>query len=202
MAANFNIRITFNAMNLGVAQNTFTFRDTFAATRPDAVLLADALNWMEAFYAPISPYLDSQMVFMGGQVDEVAFVAGKLEIIRNVGTISPAISGTQNAQGTALTTALSLLAKTATPKVRGGKRLGAFTENHMVDALWTNTLLTQGVTATAVWIGGPSSVPGGSTAFEAGVMSTALQGFAKFTGQGSVTNVPGTQVTRKPLRGA
>lgn len=202
MAASFQIRVTFNYLGLGVAQNTFTFRDTSGITRPDATQVSVATAWINAIYAPLRAYMDTEYTLLSAVLDEVDFgPLGTVIVVRSLGALGVTVNGQQAGESTALTTAGSARADTAAPKVAGSKRFGGFTEVHLQNALWLNNILSALTAATAAWIAGPTGATGTSL-YLAGVMSLAGQVFRQFVGTGSVTNVPGTQVTRKPLRGA
>jgi len=194
--ANFKAIIRFNQQNLGQAVNVFTFDMTPVFT--DAQLLASAANWIAAIYSPLRNYMDTGCVFASGQVLEVDDAG---DTIRIVGGIAPAVSGLNATEQTQLTSAFTGTARTAVPGVRGSKRFAGMSEIASIEGLLSNAALSALATAVANWLVGPIP-PVGSGGARAGVISSAVAGFVPFTNSGIATNIPGTQVTRKPGRGS
>jgi hypothetical protein len=124
-------------------------------------------------------------------------VEGK--VLRSIGIMEPNIAGLTGADTVALTTAGSGFARTNVPKTRGSKRFFGFWEARLLGGLWVNVVIDALAQAVFEWLDGP----GGEIVSNlvAGVLSTTLQQFVAFSGSGAVTNIAGTQVTRKPLRG-
>jgi len=120
------------------------------------------------------------------------------QLIREVGGISPVISGTSSGDSSAGPTAMSAQANTNTPKARGGKRFPPPVDTVVVGQLLTNTALSLLASAASYWL---APGLGGINPWESGIFSTFAGGFVPFNGTGTVRNIPGTQTTRKPGRG-
>jgi len=193
--ADYRVNIRYNQQNLGSAVNTFVFRESIG-TPSDAQLLAAATAWMERIYDPLRPFMDSGCVFASGQVVEVNNLN---ETVRVVGGITPDISGTASGDQLALVTAASAFARTFEPKVRGSKRFPGVVETQQADGLLANPIVAALVEAVIEWLA--NFVIAGLAEGFPGVMSTTVLDFVEFAGTAVVTNIPGTQVTRKPLRG-
>lgn len=200
MAANYQVRVRFLQQGLGVAMNVWTARNIAAIQPSDPTILADMEAWMEAIYAPLRPVMDTGCTFADADVVEVTFdEEGKVIVARVVGTIVPTISGLGTAEQLPLVDAGSAFARTGAPRVRGNKRFPGVSEVVQAEGLFNNVLLDALASAALAWLLGPT--PGPFSSWLAGVMATSLLAFREFNGQAAVTNVPGTQVTRKPLRG-
>jgi len=196
MSKLYKISVRFNDNNHGVAMNSFTWLETSLVPLPDAQVLERSEQWLNAIYAPLRIYMDTGYSFVEAQVDEISQATG--ETVRGVGGITPTIGGQSAQDMLPAPDAGSALARTAIPRVRGQKRFGGFIEGQQTDGLLLNPLLSALAAATTQWILGAALEPAAST----GVWSSKTLGFVPFNGSGVVTNVPGTQVSRKPGRGA
>lgn len=192
----YQVVVTHNQQNLGIAQNKYWF-EAPPELPGNPLWLAAVGSWMDAIYSPLQSSLDSGFVSMGVSID---MVDNDGSVLTHMGTTNPAISGTNAGDQLALTTALTLTARTFAPKIRGSKRIGGAEEGTQKDGLFLNGMLTAGVTAAIQWVLGPAGF--GIAGAQAGVLSRTYQAFYPFTGSLQVTNIPGTQVTRKPGRGA
>lgn len=193
----FRVNIRFNQQNLGTAINTFTCIQEFGEILNDATLLNDMTSWMEDIYDPLLSLMDTGFQFASGQVLEMGEDGS---IVRIVGSISPDISGTANSDQLALPTAASAFVRTNEPKIRGSKRFSGFCEPNQADGLFDNALLNAMALAVIAWASNRGSVL--TALYEPGVLSTSLETFVRFAGTAVITNIPGTQVTRKPGRGS
>lgn len=194
MATIVKITLKFNLNNLSVGMNSFFFRDS-VDIGSDAGYLAAADTWMDDFWAPLRPVMDSGVVLMSASVDEIVAATGHID--RHIGGITPVVNGTNNSSALPQIVAGSMFARTDVPKVRGGKRIAGFHAGGSVEGLFTNTVLTALAAAATVWIDGPA----GYATFNPGVWSSKVSGFVDFIPQAGVTNIPGSQVTRKIGRG-
>lgn len=190
----YKVDIRFNNQGLGSAQNVFWF-ESGAAAGEHSFILSAATSWIQTIYGPLRPFMDTGCSFASGRVLRVAEDGEVLEVI---GSITPVIGGTNNSEGLALPTAGSSFARTNNAKVKGSKRWPGFVEGTQVDGLFTNAIVAAMAQAVAEWIGSFLIALFQATP---GVLSTSEVTFLPFSGTGVVTNVPGTQVTRKPLRG-
>lgn len=189
------ITLVFNNANRGVAVNSFVWNnnDPIAA---DSVILSRSEQWMQAIFTPLRAHMSNQYTLSSGQVDEINPADGK--VLRHIGNINPSVSGTSGLEMLPTVDAASALARTNVPKVRGTKRFGGLTEATQVNGLFLNPLVSALATAAAEWLAGT----GLSLIDQPGVWSSKESGFVPFANSGAVTNVPGTQVSRKPGRGA
>lgn len=191
----YQVSIRFSQQALGSAVNVFWFEAGIQSDVPQ--FLSDVADWVEDMYDTLRPHMDQGTVFASGAVNRMNINGTIAEVM---GSINPVISGQDSGQQLALPTAGSVFARTGEPGVRGSKRLPGIVEDVLVDGLFTNAILQAMLSFAASWILGPSAFGVGG-AF-AGVLSSKLEAFAPFSGSGATTNVPGTQVTRKPLRGS
>ena len=195
MAINIKVSMKFNAGNVGNAYNVFCCEFNAVGSPTDASVLSLMEDWMESIYNPIKGFMSEAYVANGARVSEIDETGA---VVRVIGTISPAISGTAVNDPNSGPTSMSGFARTNVPKVRGSKRFPGVTDTNVVGQLLTNAAVSALADAVAAWIG----MPGLPLFYRAGVISSKALGFAPFSGTGAVTNVPGTQVTRKPFRGA
>jgi hypothetical protein len=86
-------------------------------------------------------------------------------------------------------------------RTRARKSLSGFVESVILQGLFDNSGFARLVNFGAYWVYGPTAA-GVANAWLPGTLSLRLGQFAGFTGSFTVTNVPGTQVTRKIGRGA
>ena len=192
----FKISAKWNQQNLGTAINVFHFEEN-SGTPTDASLLARAAEYLEDVYNPLVSGMDTGCVFMSGQLSQVA---ANGETIRIVGSITPTFNAQLGGDQLALTSAASIMARTGDPKARGSKRMPGISEAMQSDGLFSNALLAKlALSALAYVIDGGNILTWISYQ---GVLSTVSQTFKRFSGTAVITNVPGTQVTRKPLRGS
>jgi len=196
MATNYKMTVVFNAAGLGVSTNVFWFQDQDSSPPIDSLVLGLASDWAEAMWEPISGFMADSFKLKEAIVDEVDSQGAK---IRNVGSIDPAIDGNSPGDPLALTTAGSSFVRTSTPRVQGRKRWPGFHEGTTAGGLFINNLLSALAAATLEWLGGPGTIIFAS--FVSGVISKRIGDFVPFADSGVATSVPGTQVTRKPLRG-
>lgn len=192
------IAASWNMGSLGIAQNTYTLRWSGAINPLDSVLLSAMSAYLTSIYVTsgLTGVMHSSCTSLGAQVSEIT-ASGAL--VRIIGGISPAISGTSGGDMNAGPTAMSGTARTNVPKVRGSKRFPGVIDSGVVGQLLTNSVMSFLVAAVSRWISGAGSTGGN---YVAGVPSTRTGGWVDFNLTGLVKNVPGTQVTRKPLRGA
>jgi len=197
MATNYKVEVRFNNQNLGSAVNVFYAQDTNVTPDPDQDVLDRMETWIQNVYGSLRPLMDTGFVFASGRVLEVDNLG---VLVRIIGGINPDISGLVTAQTLTLPAAGSATARTATPRVQGRKRFGGLVEGSLLDGLYDNALLTALGTALIQWLIGPGF--GIVASWLSGVISSKLENFAPFDDNGLVTNIPGTQVTRKPGRGS
>ena len=190
----YRVDVRFNMQNLGSGVNVFWFE--WGNVENPTSFLGAVTDWVESMYEPLVGFIDSGCVFADAQVVSVDVEGETIEVI---GSITPNISGTSNTEQLPSTSAASAMARTGTPKVQGRKRIPGIVEGAQIDALFTNPIVTAMAQFVVAWILGPAGF--GLPDAVAGVLSSKLLDFAGFSGSGTVTNVPGTQVTRKPLRG-
>lgn len=196
MADNYKIRVQYNLAGLGVSTNVFWVQNTIGVSPPDNLLLDALEGWVEDIYTGLAAFMSDEHTFRDGIVDEVD-AAGL--VIRTVGSIAPNIDGQNVNDTTALTTAGSSFVRTAVPRVKGSKRWPGLVEAGTINGLFTNQFLAAIAEATLVWLAGPGAEI--LLGLVAGVISEKAGDFVPFADSGVATNVPGTQVTRKPLRG-
>lgn len=195
MPAIYKVTVAFNQNNLGRAMNSFTWRDNVDTFLLDSAVLAASENYINDIFGPLRPYMDTGYVFIEGQVAEIAAADGS--VVRLVGGITPTISGTAAGDMLPSVVAASGLARTEVPKVRGTKRFGGIVEAKQDNGLFDNPLLAALAGAVAEWIAGDAL----GLLSSPGVWSEKQAGFVPFNGSGLVTNIPGSQVSRKPGRG-
>lgn len=194
-ATTYKISVTLNAGGRGKAVNVFYARNVAATQPSDAVVIATLTGWVGSIFSALRPWISNTYTHMETLVQAID---NNGTVIRNVGTGTAAVAGTAVGDPSAGTTAMSMMARTNVPKVRGSKRIAGLIDSGVVGQLLTNAALAALASAVSQWVLGP----GAGSQFFPGVHSTTLPGFVNFSGVGVVTNVPGTQVTRKPGRGA
>lgn len=193
--AYYKIIVTFNNHNLGKAVNVFHFRN--ASGGPTDNQLRDvASGYIEDFYGTMTALLDGNLVFMDAQLVEVDLAD---EVVRVLGSLTPTITPSGSGDMLSLTTAGSIFARTSLAKARGSKRIPGIRENQLLGALFDNAILNAMVNAALVYISDRGSVL--TWIFRPGVISVVNAAWADFSGTAVVTNIPGTQVTRKVGRG-
>jgi len=196
-SAIYKVNVRFNLFSLGSAVNVFYCRQSTGTLSGDSTVLAALEDWITAILTPAATITKSTVTLAGAQVLQVN-AAGVTQ--RIVGNITPTWSPAGTGDSLALPTAGSLFARTNTPKVRGAKRVPAFTEGYQSDGLFNNTVVTVLAGYALAWLLGPAGF--GLPESVAGVVSSAVVDFVPFNGTGAATNIPGTQTTRKPLRGS
>lgn len=194
MAKIYKVILTFNLNNLSTGQNSFIVRDPALIPYTDGLLLPILEDWVTSMWDSLRNHMDSGCTLISGAVDEIDNATG--EVIRHVGNISPSCNGAIGGDALTHFSAGSAFARTGVPGVRGSKRIAGLSEASSVDGLWTNLLLAALGTFASRWLVGlnPDNL-------EAGVWSSKVSSFVPFVPQGGVTNVPGTQVSRKIGRG-
>ena len=188
------VNLRFNQQNLGSAVNVYHAQ--YGEPYADTALLEECTQWMEDIYTPLRQYMDAGCTFASGQVLEVD---NEGTTIRVIGGITPVVSGNASGDQLTLVAAASAFARTEFPKVRGGKRFPGISEGQQQDGLFLNPLMAAMVDAVVAWISERGSIL--TELFTPGVISLQQLDFVEFAGSAVVTNIPGTQVTRKPLRG-
>lgn len=192
----YRLRQEFSQQGLGIAQNIYWLQNDTLLPPTDSQLLDAAVDYMEAIYAPLLPHLADTLTSRGVVMDEVG-TDGK--VIRTIGSRSTAINGESDNDPLALTTAGSGFVRTNAPKARGGKRFPGIREAGTIQGLFTNTVVTALAAAVLEWLTG-DGIPI-LLDLVTGILSITRSEFIPFSDSAVVTNVPGTQVTRKPLRG-
>jgi len=196
MAAVYSVNLKFNAGNTGVAHNVFYMQYTNLGQPPDAGVLNMAQSWLNRVYAPLRNFMSTSYVSQGARVD-LLDADGRID--RHIGTVSVVATGNSGNDPNSGPTSMSGLARTGIPKVRGGKRFPGIIDTKVAGLLLTNDAVGAMAQAVAEWLVADTSFPFG---YQSGVWSTRENMFIPFSASGMVTNVPGTQVTRKPFRGA
>ena len=197
MAAIYRVTLTFSANGYGTASNVFHVQNTSSTQPSDALILGDMSNYMSGIFNQLRPYMSNTTTLLSGLVQ---LVNGAGQVIRNIGGITPTVGGTATSEASANTVAMSVTARTNEPKVRGGKRFPGLVESSLVGQVFTNGMVAILTNVLALWIGG--YLGGGIRPYLAGVVSSKVVAFVPFNGTGILKNYPGTQVTRKPFRGA
>lgn len=193
----YRANVKFNMQNLGSGVNTFVF-EIPGGTQPSNNEIRQAVkDWIEDLYDEIKTQMDNGCTFASGQIVRLAS-DGTTDAL--IGGFSADISGTADGSQLASTTAASMYARTDLAGIRGSKRIPGIFEGAQDNALFDNSLLVDlaffagkmlfNFFVTFILEGVP------------GVWSTREQAFVPFSDTAVVTNVPGTQVTRKPGRGS
>lgn len=196
MAKTYQVTVVLNNGSVGQMLNKFTCHNAAATVPVDSVVLSHMTQWINNIFATLRPFLGVDVTHSSSWVSEMN---ANGTVARLVGFITPTVSGTGGADGEPGQVALSMSPRTAVPKVRGGKRFSGVVENSIVAKLFVNSALSAGAAAFAYWASGVA-FPGVAT-YVAGVLSSKVGGFVPFAGGGTLKNVPGTQTTRKALRG-
>ena len=192
----YRIRMEFSQQGLGIAQNIYWLQNNDLLQPTDGQLLDAAVDWMTAIYAPLLPHMATTIKSRGLVMDEVD--TGGL-LVRLIGSRAVAADGQSLDDPLPLPAAGSGFVRTNAPKVRGGKRFPGIREAGTIQGLFTNAVTTALAAAVLEWLSG-QGIPI-LLDLITGVLSVTLAQFVPFSDSGVVTNVPGTQVTRKPLRG-
>lgn len=188
--------LTLNRGNQGVAMNDFCH--TTGAVDPTwSVTSAVLTAYINAIYSPLRSVMTNTMTLISCQVDKIN-PDGTVQA--TLGSIVPTVSGLSTTDMNSGPTSMTIGARTLVPKVRGGKRFAGANQDVIVSQLFVNPTVLLMAQAAAAYI--TIYVSSGVT-FTPGVISTKVAGFVPFSTSGAWTkNVPGTQVTRKPGRGA
>jgi len=194
-ATTYKITVVQNAGGRGQVVNVFYTRNVNATQPSDAVVLSSCLGWVGSIFSALRPFIHNSYTHMNTIVQAIN---NDGTILREIGSGTSAVTGTGGGDPSAGTTAMSMFARTIRPGSRGSKRIAGLIDSSVVLQLIPNAALGAMTQAVAQWMLGPGAASG----FLSGVHSTTLPGFVNLTGVGVVTNVPGTQVTRKPGRGA
>jgi len=191
----YKVEVKFNQQNLGSALNVYWFQ--IEGTQPtNTQIKAGVTNWIESIYAPLVPTMDAGCTFSSCRITVVDTDGNT---IGEVGDITCDISGSQSGHQLTLVAAASAFARTLVGKIQGRKRFPGISEDRNTDGLFDNVLLNALAQAALEWVATFAI----STFFgHPGVLSLSTGTFKQFTGTAVITNVPGTQVTRKPLRGS
>lgn len=194
----YKIALSFSNNARGLAMNSFTWAYDFGSSvLDDSVVLSTSTTWINLIFNSLRPRMDSGYVLTSAVVSEISPVTG--ELIRIIGGITPTCSGTAATEMLPCVDAASAFCRTQVPRVRGSKRFGGVIEGDQADGLFNNTLVTALATAVAYWLAGPSA---GFPGYSSGVWSSRVSNYVPFANSAVVTNIPGTQVSRKPGRGA
>lgn len=194
-ATTYKVTVRINAGNRGQAVNVFYARNVAATQPSDSVVISTLTGWIGSIFSPLRPWLSNTFTHLETLVQAIG---NDGVVTRNIGTGTSAVSGTAVGDPSAGPTAMSMLARTNVPKVRGSKRIAGVIDSAVVTQVLTSAALSALAAAVSQWVVGP----GAGSQFFPGVHSTTLPGFVNFSGVGVVTSIPGTQVTRKPGRGA
>ncbi len=189
----------WSVAGLGREYNTYSLREDRPTTDTDANILTDIMAYLTGIHVTsgLRNIIHTSRVFYSGVLWECT--AGGA-VIRQVGTLgSSVLNGQSGGDGEPGTVALSVTARTNTPDVRGGKRWSGVVGGGIVGGLLTNGVFSIVVAALTRYLT-PYTVLGVKW-YTPGVFSTKTGGFVPFNGQGLAINIPGTQNTRKPLRG-
>lgn len=185
--------------SLGIVQNTYTFRHNAVSQDSDTILKANVNAWMQGIY-DLSGYRDimhTSLAFGSGLLEQITSIGTAIRIVGGFGDST--LSGTSGGDSEPATVAGSATARTNVSGVRGGKRFPPPADNNVIGGLLTNTPFSFLVAATVRWLAGYTVL--GVPRYVAGVPSTKTGGWVDFNNTGLVINIPGTQVTRKPMRG-
>lgn len=191
----FRITLKFNQQSLGSAFNVFYFRNSVGSPT-DTQIRTVATDYINDIFDTLRNSMDAGCTFSSCQIDEVNLAN---ETIRSLGSITPTVSGTASGDQLSLFTAGSMFARTDRAKTRGSKRLPGISEGRHVDGLFDNTLITALVNAALAYFSERGSVL--TWIFQPGVISLIDNTWHALSGSAVVTNVPGSQVTRKVGRG-
>lgn len=192
--------LTWNLGALGVAQNTYHFRHDALTADSDTVLRANVMAWMTGIYVTsgLRNVMHTSIQFASGQLDEVTQTG---DLVRHIGGFGDAtLSGQSGGDTEPGIVSMSVSGRTNTPKVKMGKRFPPPVDGGVLSSLFINSVLSFMVAATVRWLTGYTVL--GVPRYVAGVISTKTGGFVDNNGTGLVYNIPGSQVTRKPGRGA
>lgn len=195
----YKVTLGWSVSGLGREYNTFAFREMRPTTDTDANILTDLTAYLTSVYqtSGLRNVMHTSRVFYSGVCWECSASGGT---IRQVGTLGSAnLSGQSSGDAEPGPVALSVTARTNTPDVRGGKRFPGVVDGGIVGGLLTNGVMSILVAAATRYIT-PYTVLG-VVWYQPGVFSSKTGAFVPFNNQALVTNIPGTQVTRKPLRG-
>lgn len=194
MAHIYKIELEFNLASVSTGMNSFVWQESAVIPASDGLVLGESEDWISAIWQPIRNHIDTNVTLTSGRVVELIAATG--EMLRIVGSISPVVNGNLGNHALPWVDTVSMFARTAVPRVRGGKSIAGFTEAAQEDGLFNNAALSAAAAAATAWIAGP-----GLSASAPGVWSSKVAGFVPFVGSGGVTNVPGTRVSRRPGRG-
>lgn len=192
--------------------NTFYTQCKEASGVADSTVLAELEDWIEAVFGSINGKVDAGVSFGDCSVDVVevtgvydpdpALNTAKVTVVRPVGFITPGIANGATGEEYSGVDTITIIPATNVSKTRARKSLSGFTEAFVDQQLLINALLSDAIFFGVQWVLGPSGLPGIVSEWLAGTLSLRLDLFAAFTGTFTITNVPGTQVTRKIGRGA
>jgi hypothetical protein len=191
--------------------NTFYAQNRETVGIADAQVLADMDDWLDILFDQIEPSMDNQVIEQEAQVDVVEVQGvynpdpeintAHVAVVRPVGFINGFyVGGAVGEEYSGVMTG-AITPATNVARTRARKSISGFTETNVIQGLFDNALFTRLINFGAFWVSGPTSA-GVANDWGAGTLSLRLGIFAGFTGSFTVTNVPGTMVTRKIGRGA
>ena len=195
MAKYFKVDVFYNMASLGKGLNVYHF-SLPEPVPTNAVIKTGVRDWLTAALTPLRSVSATSLTMLNARISEVNGAGVK---VRNVGDITPTFTATYSSDILPLPASGSCLFRTDVPKVHGSKRIPGLAEGTTSGALFSNITMTAMAGYVLALLLGPNGF--GLPGAVAGVISSAIVDFVPFNGSGQTTNVVGTQVTRKPLRG-
>lgn len=191
--------------------NTFYAQNREVTGIDDADAIDDMETWIETLFGEIEPSLDSSVIEQEAQVDLVEVVGvynpdpevntAKVSVVRPMGFFNGFFTGGNAGEEMPGVVTATIIPQTNVARVRARKSFSGWAEGQITEGLFTNTTLSRLAACGARWVMGPTGA-GAPRDWGGGTLSLRLGIFAGFTGTFTVTNIPGTMVTRKIGRGA
>lgn len=188
------------AITLGdgsIAQNVYYLRAALAGSYGDATVVTAIADWMDDAYGEVSASLPNDFAHRLSQVDEVQFNAtsGEWEVVRTLGYYTATFALSALADPLQNASSATAVFNTSRPKSRGRKAMFPFDEGSQGAGYLESAALTRMAAYAAEVLDGIVLAP--LNTLVAGVIRAGVDTFLDFI-VGSVTNVLGTQRTRKP----
>ncbi len=180
-------------------QNVYHYLFDGVGVIADATIVTEFAAQMQTAYEALEDLIRNDILNDLSSVDLVDFVTDQWEVIRNVGTFTLTILGTQAGDAIPNMSSAFVTLKTARPKSVGRKFLFPVVEAEQAQGILTPAAVTDIVAYTDAIIA--DIVVAVVNALQPGIVRTGINDVLLYT-VGVVTNVIGTQRRRRPGVGA
>lgn len=203
-----NIRMIIRTIGSGetLYANTYYAKIVGGPSIPDSQVLDDMEDWASNFLIAIQGQMDSELDLGDCQVDLVEVTGvydpdpelntAKVEVVRPLGYITPSFSPAVGGEEIDGISTASIIFKCFTPGPKPRKSISGFTEQSVIQKVFSNPAM-MALTSYAINV-----LAGPSLSYFVGTMSLVSAIFEAFDGTFTIKNTGGTMVTRKIGRGS